>query len=280
MRKDYVEVNTSHGQNLDDLTFVDQFWTERWQDAGLDKVGSRVSHLLKRQEYQIMQRYLKLLPTNAKLLDAGCGLGEWAVLLKNQGFDVTGLDISQPAIDALCARFPQIDFVHGDIRQMNFPTDHFDALFSWGAFEHFELGLQPCLLESWRVLKPGGYLLITVPYHNLRHLWREVKQWESWKAELSASQQHPSCKSSQAQRFYQWRFTPSELARELVIAGFSVCELTPVQFLEGVTRALELDLKLKPNTVGHRTGLRFLRRVLPPKWVSHMIMAVAQKPLM
>lgn len=277
MKKDYTAIG-DYAQDLDDLAFVDQFWTERWHNAGLNNAGKRIHHLTKRAEYQIMQPYLAQLPCQAKLLDAGCGLGEWTVLLTQQNFDVIGLDISAPAIEALNTRFPALTFRLGDIRHMDFPTNHFDGLFSWGAFEHFEAGLQPCLTESWRVLKPGGYLFITVPYHNPRHIWRELKQWNSWKTEAKEKTNIHLLTPNPSVRFYQWRFTPPELVNELSINGFQVLKIAPVQYMEGIKRAAMLDFGFKENSSSYKLGISLLRRLLPATWLAHMIMAVAQKP--
>jgi len=49
---------------------------------------------------------------------------------------------------------------------MSFPNDYFDAVVSYGVFEHFEDGAEKALHEHLRVLKPGGNLVITLPYHN------------------------------------------------------------------------------------------------------------------
>ena len=277
MRKDYILIQAEK-QDLDDLAFVDQFWTERWQEAGLDQVGQRYHHLAKREEYQIMKPYLDRLPKGARLLDAGCGHGEWTVFLSEQGFDVVGLDISEPVIVALQTHFPDLTFERGDIQHLGFSSNWFDGYFSWGALEHFEVGLQPCIVEAFRVLKPGGYLFVTVPFHNLRHILRELRRWETWEPELATVIKNNRGSNHTSVRFYQWRLTRAELARELTIGGFKVLTILPVQRLEGVRRTLEHDLRLKAGTRRYRLGIRLLRRV-PATLVAHMIMAVAQKPL-
>jgi SAM-dependent methyltransferase len=277
MIKDYILVQTQE-QDLDDLAFVDQFWTERWQEAGLDQVGNRYHHLVKREEYQTMKPYLERLPHRAKLLDAGCGHGEWTVFLSEQNFNVIGLDISEPVITALQTRFPNLTFERGDIRHLDFSADRFDGYFSWGAFEHFEIGLQPCIVEAFRVLKPGGYLFITVPFHNLRHILHELRSVNNWHDELVSAIKNGEGSDHASVRFYQWRLTRAELARELVIGGFNVLSILPVQHLEGIKRTLDLDFKFKAGTRSYRMGIRILRR-LPASLVAHMIMAVAQKPL-
>jgi SAM-dependent methyltransferase len=189
-----------------------------------------------------------------------------------------GLDISEPVITALQTRFPNLTFERGDIQHLDFSADWFDGCFSWGAFEHFEVGLQPCIVEAFRVLEPGGYLFITIPFHNLRHILRELRSGETWDDELASAIKNGQGSNRASVRFYQWRLTRAELARELVIGGFNVLSILPVQHLEGIKRTLDLDLKFKAGTRSYRMGIRILRR-LPASLVAHMIMAVAQKPL-
>ena len=48
-------------------------------------------------------------------------------------------------------------------------------------------------------------------------------------------------------RFYQWRLTPAEIARELEIGGFAVVETRPIHKKQGVLRALhhEFDAQFR-----------------------------------
>ena len=121
---------------------------------------------------RIIRPFCEAVPAQPRILDGGCGLGEWTVFLGQQGFDVVGLDLSAEVVDRLKVRFPATQFVRGDIRHTGFEAESFDACFSWGAFEHFENGIGDCLDEAHRVLRPGGWLFISVPFDNWRHIVR------------------------------------------------------------------------------------------------------------
>ena len=149
-----------------------------------------------------MAPYLAQLPKGARILDGGCGLGDWTLCLARQGFSVAGLDLSRQTVAQLKSRFPEAEFVDGDIRRTVFSDNSFDAYFSWGVFEHFEAGLQDCVREAYRIVKPGGWLFITVPMDNLRL------------AMLAATNSSIPVPEGR-QRFYQWRLTRPELQREL-----------------------------------------------------------------
>jgi ubiquinone/menaquinone biosynthesis C-methylase UbiE len=93
---------------------------------------------------------------------------------------VIGLDISKATIERLSEIFPDHNFIVGDIRSTGFDDESFDAYFSWGTFEHFEIGLGPCFKEANRILKKGGYLFVSVPFQNGRHLRKDRRELYMW----------------------------------------------------------------------------------------------------
>ncbi|NJL70853.1 MAG: class I SAM-dependent methyltransferase, partial [Candidatus Competibacteraceae bacterium] len=155
-----------------------------------------------------MARYFDRLPPKARLLDGGCGLGEFVVHLTRKGFLTIGLDISRKTVEELRRLFPDMSFEAGDIRATGLPDSSVDGYFSWGTFEHFEAGLEPCMTEALRILQPGGLLFITVPFDNLRHALRAASDWRG----TATPPVLPA-------RFYQWRLTRGELRDTLARCG-------------------------------------------------------------
>ncbi len=268
MKKDYIPISDEQCQGGED-TFVEDFWTQRWdKNVELPKPDS----VEKREEFQLMQPFLRTLPPDSRILDGGCGMGEWTVFLTNQGFQGVGLDISKRTITRLQELLPTYRFATGDIRHTEFDDASFDAYFSWGTFEHFENGLAECVQEAYRILKPGGYLFVSVPYQNLRHV-RQGSQWKNKNAPLPQSEAAPPTSI----RFYQWRLTRSELAQELGRQGFHVLDIVPIQKKHGLKRTLHHDFGIKKGTTRHRKMTHYLQNIIPANWVAHMIMGIAQK---
>ncbi|MEW6386835.1 MAG: class I SAM-dependent methyltransferase [Thermodesulfobacteriota bacterium] len=267
MKKDYVVVE-DRGEP-DELAFVEEFWTQRWDQQSSPPSPESVAH---RPEMELMLPYLKSLPPGSRLLDGGCGLGEWTVFLARQGFEVVGLDISARTIARLQQLFPRQQFVRGDLRATEFAGASFDAYFSWGTFEHFENGPGECIAEAHRLLKPGGWLFVSVPYQNWRHILREARSRYRWQEGFNLK---PG--PLPRLRFYQWRFTKADLRQELEMRGFEVLKLKPLHRQEGVRRALVWDLKLTPETRLFHAGEILLLRLLPGGFIAHMLMAVARK---
>jgi ubiquinone/menaquinone biosynthesis C-methylase UbiE len=101
-----------------------------------------------------------------KVLDVGCGTGNFSVKLAQQGCQVTGIDISAAMLKIAREKArhnPELgmEFTVMDFNQLDFENETFDAVFSMTAFE-FAKDPAHGYEEMLRVLKPGGLLLIGV----------------------------------------------------------------------------------------------------------------------
>ncbi|MBL8833946.1 MAG: class I SAM-dependent methyltransferase [Rhodospirillales bacterium] len=264
MRKDYMVVEAKSAAQ-GEAAFVADHWTNVWRQEGGPKAAT--SRVLRQEEFRIMQRYLPRLPQGARLLDGGCGLGEWTAYFTRQGYPTVGLDLSAETIAQLRIVFPDQEFHVGDIRDTGFADDTFDGYFSWGTFEHFEDGIDGCVREAWRILKPGGYLFVRIPFDNLRHAFAAAFA-------RSVAAKHDSVST----RFYQWRFTRGELQQALTRNGFEVAEIRLVAKRQGVLRFLSVNFGLHWSW----KFSRYLAGAIAPfVWsglIAHNVMAVARKP--
>ncbi|SFB83516.1 Methyltransferase domain-containing protein [Bosea sp. CRIB-10] len=90
----------------------------------------------KLMEARWLDRFLSLLPATPSVLDIGCGMGEpIARHLIERNCVVTGIDSAAPLI-ALCReRFPEQDWLAGDMRELALGR-RFDGLIAWDSFFH------------------------------------------------------------------------------------------------------------------------------------------------
>lgn len=270
MQKDYKAVPTNAAEQ-NESEFVEAFWTQCWEERA---DVAQANKIMRREEYPLMEPLLRELPRGSRILDGGCGMGEWTAYLTDQGFNVVGMDLSRRTIERLCEKQPNHHFVYGDIRRTQFEDASFDAYFSWGVFEHFENGLGECVAEAFRILKPGGLLFVSVPYQNWRHILMSTRDSGKWDPAYDRQLGDYRC----SMRFYQWRLTRSELRRELGMHGFFVRSIIPIHRLEGVTRLLHWQMRWpESRTMLYRVTRRLLSVVLPADYISHMIMAIAEK---
>lgn len=106
-----------------------------------------------------VRKFLNRQPVDIKILDIGCGEGILVEEYRAKGYGIIGLDKNY-----------QSNFVQrGDILNSGLPSKSFDLIICLDVLEHLSLGDQePAIAELYRLLKPGGQLLLTVP--NLAHL--------------------------------------------------------------------------------------------------------------
>ena len=102
----------------------------------------------------------------ARVLDLGCGNGSLCGRLSAAGFDVVGVDVSEPGVTQARKRWPGIRFetlgVY-DEPPLEF-VEAFDVVVSTEVVEHlYAPRALPKLIA--RVLKPGGTAMVTTPYH-------------------------------------------------------------------------------------------------------------------
>ena len=75
-----------------------------------------------------LNEFMSLVKLGGHILDAGCGSGVVAQALVDNGFQVTGIDISQKMIDIARHRTPEADFRVGDMTALEFDTKTFDGI--------------------------------------------------------------------------------------------------------------------------------------------------------
>ena len=95
-----------------------------------------------------------------RMLEPGCGRGEFLKNFKDLGLDVVGVDASPEAI----AFVDGLDIKLCDIENEKLPFDDntFDVIYSKSFIEHLYYP-EKYLEEAYRVLKPQGMLLTLVP---------------------------------------------------------------------------------------------------------------------
>jgi SAM-dependent methyltransferase len=106
------------------------------------------------------------LTRDARVLDAGCGSGQWAIALAERGVQVTAIDLSPEMIrlarDHASARSQDIEWRTGDMTRLVDPLAVFDAIHARVLLQ-FVPDVPGALRELRRVLRPGGRLLASVP---------------------------------------------------------------------------------------------------------------------
>ena len=107
--------------------------------------------------------FVKYVPHNARILDAGAGTGLVGQLLHQQGYhNLAALDLSAGMLAEARKKGVYLELHQGVLGEpLNFPSDSFDAVISVGVFT---LGHAPASAfdELIRLTKPGGFIVFSL----------------------------------------------------------------------------------------------------------------------
>jgi ubiquinone/menaquinone biosynthesis C-methylase UbiE len=95
-----------------------------------------------------------------KMLDIGCSVGATLESATRLGWDAHGVDISHDAVNYCRDRGLSCTAIRGP--ELPYPDETFDVLTAWHVIEHV-LDVTKSLAEWYRVLKPGGLLVVETP---------------------------------------------------------------------------------------------------------------------
>lgn len=122
---------------------------------------------------KLIQLLIGLVERGGLVLDLGCGEGRNTIYMARVGFRVVGLDLSLKGVRVLANNLFEEEVratsLVGDARGLPFMNSRFDAILAHNLFDHLDaVSARAGLQECYRVLRPGGHLLLTwdsIPQH-------------------------------------------------------------------------------------------------------------------
>lgn len=99
--------------------------------------------------------------TPGRMLDLGCGSGNFLYAMRERGWKTHGVELSKQAAE-LGKECAGLDIFPGNLLDANFPDEHFDYIRANHSFEHIA-NPNEVLDEIGRILKPSGKLMLGVP---------------------------------------------------------------------------------------------------------------------
>ncbi len=218
---------------------------------------------------RIRDLYLPHLTRQGVILEAGCGLGVELISLQQLGYRALGIDYARHALSTLHASRPDLVLAVGDVHQLPYPDNAFDACLSLGVLEHFEFGPLPALREANRVLALGGVLVLSLPYPNL--IWKLLR----WRRR--AARHIPEGEP----RYYETAYGIRSIETFVRQAGFHVLERHPIGHsftLWGLGPAFRGPGYYETSPLAERLG-GWLERVLPwPMCFESLVIASKATP--
>lgn len=137
------------------------YYEEYWQRQ--EERGHREDPVTERK----IELVLQSIEPGDKVLDYGCGWGDFVVPLVNKGARVTGVDVSERPLEQARRRCPDAAYhLMKPGEPLPFADGEFDHLLAMEVIEHV-LDTHGTFAEFRRVLKPGGRLAVSCPFHGL-----------------------------------------------------------------------------------------------------------------
>lgn len=227
-----------------------QAWQDIWDRASVE---IELSELKYARSQELLNGYIPYLPTDSPILEAGCGLCATLIHLRRLGFNIIGLDYALNALEKGRAYQADLRLQGGDVHALPYASNSLGAYLSFGVLEHFEHGLQPGLKEAFRVLRPGGILVLTIPYPNV--VWRLVQ----FKRRLAGQSRLTD------DEFYESTYTQHDLIRAATEVGFEVVKVQPLSHaftLWGLGGPFQAEGYYKTTRLAEGLG-RILKAVAP-----------------
>jgi SAM-dependent methyltransferase len=137
------------------------------KDAALPLTGERTIPGLAEENYwfrrhEVVYERLAGRCADRDVLEAGCGEGYGADLIADVARRVIGLDYDESAVAHVRARYPRVEMLHGNLAELPLPDAAVDVVVNFQVIEHlWDQG--QFVAECFRVLRPGGALLISTP---------------------------------------------------------------------------------------------------------------------
>lgn len=261
----------------------EDFWTEHWGAHTVDELLAIAA------VSPLTTLITAALPREGLVLEAGCGLGQYVILLRQRGWRAAGIDGSLPAL-ATARRAAPVPLAASDLRALAIRSGAVAAYVSLGVVEHDREGPDAILAEARRVLAPGGILVLSVPY--LNGVRRLGAPWIRRRARAVAAA---------GGTFYQYAFSRRELLAALARQGFvaqAAHPYDPARLLRSaLPRAVVARVRPRPaRPAGTASGPRpvtrpagspgglagLLRRTLYTepalRLLGHMLLVVARRP--
>lgn len=239
------------------------YWHDHWAEKvrpeyyqGADRIALH--------EDELGKVLVETFDPHGLLLEAGCGAGWYVAALQSAGYQVDGIDFSRRLVSLIISVEPNLPIRQADATQMDAPDGSYASYLSIGVMEHRFDGPEPFLREAFRLIRPGGKAVITVPAFG--PLRRVKARFGAYRSEVP-----------QDVAFFQYGFTRSEFSELVSAEGFRVDHAGYF----GASRMLREESSGYRWLIKRKGGDRLVRAPLAHLLAGrdgHMLIIIATKP--
>jgi len=111
-----------------------------------------------------------MVTSNGHILDAGCGAGRDSAVFSENGFTVTGIDLSLELLKIAKNKTPNVTFLNIDLRSLPFEANSFDGIWACASLLHLHYReAEKVLKDFYTFLRIGGTLFVFVKVGSGEH---------------------------------------------------------------------------------------------------------------
>jgi SAM-dependent methyltransferase len=123
------------------------------------QLGDELAH--KPLDRALLWALIEQHPPDTAIADLGCGPGHVAAWLASHGVRSVGIDMSPGMVAVGRREHPEVEFRQGDLLSLPAADGEFGSAVAFYSIIHLGMDeLAPACAEFWRVLLPGGRLLV------------------------------------------------------------------------------------------------------------------------
>lgn len=143
---------------------LDQAYDDSYYGKGEAKFTSGIEKVLDYFRSMRVRKVSRYITAPAKILDIGCGNGRFLDYLIKQGFEGYGIELPGKAAQR-AGQIPGVHLKAGRLTEGDFSENFFDGICMWHVFEHLTEPKETLQIIQ-KILKPGGYLMMSLPNIN------------------------------------------------------------------------------------------------------------------
>lgn len=194
------------------------------------------------------------LPPFRRLVDIGCGPGTFLGSLGIITSEAVGIDSTESQLTYAQTHYggEYVNFIHAPKPPYPLDSESIDVVTMIELIEHLDHNaINELLAEVWRLLRPGGEMLLTTP--NYASLWPFLELIVNVQSKVSYKHQHIT------------QFNRRKLLEALTKAGFEVQTITAFMFASPFAaivgwKAADLIGRLEPRWISQRAGFLLFAR--------------------
>lgn len=174
---------------------------------GKRSIFEKLYHFIKKIALSKKLKLINAHSNQGTLLDIGAGTGEFLLVAKNNGWNVTGIEPS-PKAKAI-AENKGVSFVPN---LESIPSHTFDIITMWHVLEHVP-DLDHQIMELKRIIKPNGTIIIAVPNFNSYDAKHYGKFWAAFDVPI-----------------HFWHFSKKAIQTLFIQHNLQLTEVLPMKF--------------------------------------------------